>query len=129
MKSRDVFFGTIKKCEDLYNYKKYGDEHYTAELIIGKTEIGTTHKYADVIDEEAVLVKIDDENYMWIDMIDNKLDEFLLNLGISYKTISTTPTKENRLFVDEDTIEPYFKNQNKNISVKKFKSIVSLFKE
>ena len=129
MKSGNVFVGTVKKCEDLYNYKKYGDEHYAAEFIVGKTEIGTIHKYVDVIDEEAVLVKIEDENYVCIDMINNKIDEFLLNLGMSDKTINTIPTKEKRLFVDKDTIEPYFKNQNKNVSVKKIKLIVSLFKE
>ena len=51
MKSKNIFIGTIKKCNSLYWYKQYGNEKYIGDFKIGRTEIGTIHRYFDIIDK------------------------------------------------------------------------------
>ena len=128
MKSKNIFIGTIKKCKNLYWYEQYGDEQYIGDFIIGQTEIGTIHRYVDIIDEKAILIKVGESKYIWVDLLTNKIEEVLVNLGISINTIGTTPSCDNDLFVDEKTLEPYFKNKNDNLSIKKVKSLVSPLK-
>lgn len=124
MEGKNIFIGTIKKCRDLYFYKQYGDEHYFGDYRIGHTEVGTTHKYVDIIDEEAILIKVGESKYIWVDLLANKIEEFLVNLGIHINTIGITPLYDNDLFVDEKTIQPAFKENKKNLSIKKVKSLV-----
>lgn len=51
LKNKNVFKGTDKKCEDFYSYMKYGEERYVGDFKVGKIEVGTTYKYANIIDE------------------------------------------------------------------------------
>ena len=125
MKSKNVFKGTIKKCEDFYSYMKYGEERYVGDFKVGKIEVGTTYKYANIIDEEAILLKMNDKKFVWLDLVNTKAEEILVNLGIACNAISTSPVCNNDIFVDEETLEPYFKGENTNLSVKKIKSLVS----
>lgn len=128
MKGKDIYTGTIKKCTNIYNYNKYGEEHFFEEFRAGHTVIGTTHKYVDIIDEKAVLIKVDESRYIVPNTIANKFDEFLLSLGIcNSDTIGTTPCHDNQLFVDEETIKPLFKDDNEKISIKQVKSIARTF--
>ena len=128
MQSKNIFIGTIKKCKNLYWYEKYGDEHYFGDFRIGNCEIGTTHKYIDIIDEKAILIKVGESKYIWVDLLTNKIEEVLVNLGISMNTIGTTPSYDGDLFVDEKTIQPAFKDNKNNLSIKKVKSLVKTFK-
>lgn len=123
MKSKNIFIGTIKECKNLYWYERCGDEQYVSDFKIGRTQIGTIHKYVDIIDKEAILIRINEKKYIWINLL-TKYDEFLVNVGIGVKTISTFPTSDHQLFVDEQTLKPYFKDENHNLSVKKIKSLV-----
>lgn len=100
---------------------------YIGDFKIGRTEIGTIHRYSDIIDKEAILIKVNEEKYIWIDLLTNKTEKFLVNLGIPIKTIGIFPTSDNQLFVDKETLKPYFKNNN-NLSIKKVKSLVSTLK-
>ena len=125
MKSKNVFKGTIKKCEDFYSYMKYGEERYVGDFKVGKIEVGTTYKYANIIDEEAILLKMSDKKFVWLDLVNTKAEEILVNLGIACNAISTSPICNNDIFVDEETLEPYFKAEDKKLSVKKIKSLVS----
>lgn len=126
MKSKNIFTGTIKQCNNLYFYNQYGDEHYFGDLQIGKNQIGTIHRYTEIIDKNAILIKVNEEQYIWIDSLTTKTDEFLVNLGIPTKTIGVIPYSDNSLFVDKKTITPLFKNNNDNLSVKKIKSLVPI---
>ncbi len=129
MKSNDIFIGTIKRCKDLESYKKYGEEHFFCDFIICKTEIGLMYRYVDIIDEKAILIKVNETEYIWLDTLTNKFDEFLVNLGIPVKTIYTEPYCNNSLFVDEKTLVPVFKNTNDSLNVKKVKTLVPPLKK
>lgn len=129
MKGKDIYTGTIKKCTNIYNYKKYGDEHFFEEIRTGHTVIGTTHKYVDIIDEKAVLIKVGESSYIKPSSITNKFEEILLKLGI-YNSISigTSPCIDGEILVDQETITPLFKDDNEKISIKQAKSLARTFK-
>lgn len=126
MKGKDIYTGTIKKCTDLYNYNKYGEEHYVADFRLGHSEIGTLHKYVDVIDEKVVLIKINEGSYIEPSVIRSK---FFLNLGI-YNSLAmgTSPCIDGETFVDEKTLEPLFKDDEEDISIEQAKSLARTFK-
>jgi len=74
------------------------------------------------------LIKVGESKYIWVDLLTNKIEEVLVNLGISINTIGTTPSYDDDLFVDEKTIQPVLKDNKNNLSVKKVKSLVKTFK-
>ena len=122
-KKEDIYIGKIKKCINLYNYMLYGDERYIPDFKINHNmEIGTLHKYTEVLKEEAILIKIDNNQYVSIDNLNDVLDEFLLNLGLSSHIITDYPISDNSQFVSE--LRPYFIEKetiNDKISVKSLK--------
>ena len=123
MKNSDIYIGTIKKCNDVYCYEKYGEERYVGSFKINNTELGEVHKYVDVITDQAILIKVNNEKYIWLNQIETFSDELLVNLGIAKKTINTQPSNDNDLFVEKNTLIPYFKNiENKNLNVAKLKT-------
>ena len=122
MQGKDIYIGTVKKCTNLYWYEKYGDEHYYGDFRIGSTEVGTVHKYTDVIQEKAILIKVRDK-YIWVDLLTNKLEEILANLGISINALSEAPSFDGDYFVDKKTLEPALENSHERVSVKKAKSL------
>jgi len=125
MKTKDIYTGTIKKVNNLYCYKKYGEERYGGHFKTSSLEVGQTHKYVEVVEKSAVLIKLNDDEYVWVDFLTNFIEEALANFGISFHKISIIPHSDNQLFVDKNTIQPYFKNEdNKDISVKKLKRLI-----
>lgn len=124
MKSGNIFTGTIKKCKDVASYNEYGEEHYSGDFRIGSTEIGTLHRYVDVISEKAILIRVREYGYIWLDKVTSKYDELLVNLGVAVNAISTEPFIDNALFIDETTLEPVFEDVDINLNVKKVKALV-----
>lgn len=122
MYGKDIYTGTVKRCTNLYWYEKYGDEHYYGDFRIGSTEVGTVHKYTDTIQENATLIKVRDK-YIWVDLLTNKLEEFLANLGISINALAVAPAFDGDYFVDEKTLSPVLENSYERVSVKKAKSL------
>lgn len=49
-----------------------------------------------------------DKKFVWLDLVNNKLEELLVNLKIPYNTISIYPICDNDIFVDEETLKPFF---------------------
>lgn len=117
----NVYVGKIKKCLNLYNYNLYGDERYIGDFEIGHgIEVGTLHKYTEVLNDEAILIKIADNQYVCIDDLNGVLDEFLLNLGLSANILGDFPISDNSYFVSE--LRPYFIEEvNDKVSVKSLK--------
>lgn len=124
MNSKDVFVGTIKKCKNIYCYENYGEERFVTDFIVGHAKLGETHKYVDVIYENAILIKVSESKYIWVDLLTNKFEELLVNLGISINTIGTVPSYDGDLFVDQKTIQPLFDVNKGNLSIKKAKTLV-----
>lgn len=125
MKDYNIFIGTIKKCNNIYCYEKYGEERYVGDCIIGHTEVGEIHRYVDTITENAILIKVG-KKYIWLDLLTTFTEEFLVNLGIPINAFNTFPSTDNELFVDEESLAPYFENtEDKNLSVKGLKKEIS----
>lgn len=123
MNSNDVFVGTIKKCKNIYCYENYGEERFIIDFIVGHTKFGEIHRYADTVYENAILIKVNESKYIWIDLLTNKFEELLVNLGISINTIGTVPSYDGDLFVDQKTIQPLFDVNKGNLSIKKVKTL------
>ena len=121
MKSDRVYLGTIKKCTNLFGYERYGDSRYSGDFRICSTEVGFMVSYADIVSEQALLIKVNEDKYIWVDSL-ACLDELFVNLGIPVKTLDTTPIVDNQLFVDKSTLEP-FKINDKNVSVGKVRTL------
>jgi len=124
MKNKDIFIGTIKKCNNLYCYNEYGEERYVGDFRTRCVESGFIHRYVDIIDEEAMLIKVNDEEYIWVNSTLNFMNELFVNVGIPVKTIGICPTYDNDYFIDKETVVPYFKeDENKRVSVKSLKKL------
>lgn len=127
LKNCDVYVGTIKKCDDFYNYEKYGEKKEYYELIVGSIRFGEVRQYVTKVDEQAILIKVNDDQYVWIKSLTNFVDEVLVDLGIAINTIKTFPTEDDELFVDRSTLVPYFENfRDQKLKVKKLKREVLL---
>lgn len=127
MKQKDIYYGTLKQCKDIYNYKKFGEERYCPDFTIGglkksnRIEMGTLVKYVDEVYRNTVLIKVSDHRFIILKNINNKKDEMLVNLGISAKTVSDFPIENDDIYVDTNTLVPYYndlENQNKKVKVK-----------
>ena len=121
MNSKDIFIGTIKKCTNLYGYENYGEEHFVPEFQICSTILGSLRKYVEKIDDKAILIKVNDNNYIWLDTINTKKEEFLINRGYAMNTIGIGPVCDNSLYVDVNTLKPLFDKEIDNLKVKDVK--------
>jgi len=101
MQSERKYIGTLKVCNDLYFYERYGEARYVADFSMRSLTTGTIHIYAEVLCENAVLLKIENEKYLWI----NNGEQRLLDIK---------PSKDELIFVDKDTLVPYEKGKTKS---------------
>ena len=122
MKSNEIFIGTIRQCICINRYEEYGDEKFFPEFEINHNIFGSTEKYTKQITDQAILIRVNENKYIWINHLTSFKDDLLVNLGLPIKAISTKPSCDNDLFVVEDSLKPYFNNtENKNISVNKLR--------
>lgn len=125
MNTNQVYIGTIKKCKNIYLYEKHGEKRYIGDYIINHTEYGYIDNIVEIITDQAVLIKMNDNKYVWINQIESLKDKLLVNLGITSKIINDYPIMDKDLFVDKNTLIPYFKNENEDkISIGKLKKKV-----
>ena len=83
--------------------------------------MGTLVRYVDEVYRNTVLIKVSDHRFIRLKDITNKKDQILVDLGIFSKTINDFPINDNDIYVDTDTLVPFFKegeNQNKKVKVK-----------
>lgn len=122
MKREDIFIGRIKKCRNVYLYKQYGDSRYVPDFSINKTEFGTIENYAYEVDSCAILIKATENQFIWLNSLTSFFDEAKVNLGFSVNALETLPTQDGELFVDIDSLVPYYEDGlDKNISVKRLR--------
>ena len=122
MKREDIYIGKIKKCRNLEGYKLYGDSRYVYDFSINKTEFGYIENNAYVVDDCAVLIRVSEYSFIWLKSITSFVDEVKVNLGFDFDTIGIRPTKDNSIFVDYDSLVPYYRNElTSGITVKKLR--------
>lgn len=128
MKNKNIFVGTIKFCNDLESYKKYGEERFVGDFEICHTQIGSLKTYVQQVDDQAILIKIDEERFIWLKSLTSIIDEILIDFGLPIKVIETSPSMDNCLFIDRSSLRPYFDNnlENNKTSVHKLKRKILL---
>lgn len=125
MNTNQIYIGTIKKCRNVYLYEKYGEKRYIGDFSINNMECGYIDNIIEIITDEAILIKLEENKFVWINQIETLKDRLLVNLGIPSKIITVSPVIDKDLFVDKKTLIPYFsKEEEQNISVGKLKKKV-----
>ena len=125
MNTNKIYIGTIKKCRNVYLYEKHGEKRYIGDFSINNMECGYIDNIVEIITEEAILIKLGENKFVWINQIETLKDKLLVNLGITSKIITDSPVIDKDLFIDTKTLIPYFsKEEEQNISVGKLKKKV-----
>lgn len=111
MKKGDVFIGTIKQCKNLEKYQQYGDNHYVKECNFDDITYGVMEEYTSTLTNQAILIKYDENRFVWLNSLVSKADEVFVSCGIPIKIIGTKPNNDNELFVDtRSKLIPYYDN-------------------
>lgn len=119
--AKEIFTGRIERCLNIYHYTKYGKERIVPDSELGHITFNILQRYTQTAYEGAILLKIDEENYIWLNAPDEQKNPLLQRLDILQKHITTTPEKDYDLFVDKDSLIPYIPtpNQKKNGYIRK----------
>ena len=128
MKKEDIFVGTIKQCLNVYGYKNNGDSAYVKEMVLGSMSIGTRIHYTEKITSKAILIKYDEERYIWLNALNSLQEDLLVTCGFPVKVIKTTPEHDKDLFVDTSCpLVPYYKKDlHKRTNVMRLRKEISL---
>ena len=124
MKNIIVYVGTIKKCLNINEYKKYGDKKWT--LLLSKEETNTTTAEFGIetplaipINEQAILIEKNGSKY---EFKNNVLSKLVIYLDLYWFSILKKPLFDNDYFYDEKTLIPYYENQPKRINLRKLRT-------
>ena len=118
----NIYLGTIKKCIDAYSFERFGEVRYVGNFYTKKYSDGVKEKYARVEQNNALLLKGKNDNYININDINSLKDFILFKLGKSHKIMKIAPHKDDELFVDKRSLRHYFNNNNRYEKVK-FKTL------
>ena len=121
IKNAEVYIGTIKECIDVKKYKLYGDKRTVMatewKTMTTKFQCGFQENYTKIINQQAIIIKTED----------NELYEYKLKLEDNIKlknpifSILTEPEDNEDIFLDENTLVPYYEKQPKVLSLRKLK--------
>lgn len=125
MKKHQIFIGDIRKCTKhiMQPLFSFGDP-------FGGEIFGYTEQEDELYKKDAVLIEVTNGAYVDLEVIDSALDMLRLKKYIlkdggwrnNSLMMSTRPTCGDELFVDSDSLKPYYnKEQDKNVSVKQLK--------
>ncbi len=95
MKNYQIFTGVKKKCNDLLRYEADG---FTQDEV----------PYIDIVDEQAILIKINDQQYIDFKSIRTAAEKFMVDIGAPINIINVSPSIENPFFVDH--VQAYYEN-------------------
>ena len=124
MKKDQIFIGDIKKCTK-------HDEHtiLSIEGPFGGDFFGYTEVESELYKKDAILVKVTNHGYVDLEDLNSALDMLRVKKYITKSgwinnswIMSTSPNYVDDLFVDSNSIRPYYKNENsEKISIKQLK--------
>jgi len=125
MKKSDIYIGTVKKCKNVNKYNIVGEYEFIDDFIICSAHLGRMEYYVDIVSDKAILIKVNEDEYVFLDLVNTLKEKILLDLGIAVNVIKTKPYSNYDYFVDESTLKPYFKgNINEDIKVKTLKKTI-----
>ncbi len=130
MDSKQIFIGNIKKCTKYDISTTFSSETYIGEQCISCDSFGYIQEESEIAKENAVLIRVAKSRYVDIDSYRSAVDYFKVRQSLTGTrmnmdgiVMSTSPYHVGCLFVDEDSLQPYYTEEQdpKNISVRKLK--------
>ena len=89
-----ILRGEVKICTNLEEYTKYGSKKFVGDLRICNTVIGTVRTYDTTVDKNAILLKVNKKNFIWLNKV-----------TFPIKLLKTSPSLNNLFFVEEKSFE------------------------
>lgn len=132
MKSEQIFIGNIRKCTKYEEHITFQSEICINGISIGCDSFGYFETDDELYKENAILIKIENGGYVDLERFNSVLDYIRIYKDISkdgFKLgglmMSTSSHELNSLFVDENSLKPYYSNeQTKDISLRQLKKQV-----
>lgn len=128
MKSNQIFIGNIKKCVKYEEHTMLGVNTVIDDCSIGYDRFGYVEEKSELYKENAILIKNKNGGYIDIERLNSVLDLIKISHDVTkngYRLggliMSTIPHSVNCLYVDKESLKPYFKDKEKNISVRQLK--------
>ena len=123
MRKVDILIGTIKRCDDIKNYQKYGESQYIKETDFDDISFGVIESYTTNITNQAILIRYDNERFIWLNSLNHEENDLIIAGKLPVKILKTEPKKDNDLFVDTKAkLVPYYNYElSQNISLKQLK--------
>lgn len=120
MKPDKVFRGNIKRCTKYISHSRFTGNVFIGEECVNLSSFGYIESEDELYKENAVLVKTKNGGYIDLENFNSILDYLKIykddvqrdyNL---WKTIMPTHSRSNNsLFVDENSLKPYFNSEDK----------------
>lgn len=128
MNSSQIFVGNIKKCTKYEVHSTFSSETFIGDTCIGSDSFEYIEEESEIEKEQAVLIKVRNGAYVDLDSYRTALDYFKVRQSLTENgfrlnglIMSTSPHCKGSLFVDSDTLRPYYTGEKKNVSVRKLK--------
>lgn len=110
IKLKDVYTGTIKRCNDVFKYKKYGEVEFIPSFKSAHMIEGVSREIVEVVEDGAVLIGKGNDKYAVLDSSSGLSNGFVL---------SVEPLYDSAIFVDQSTVKPVFENNEEELSIRK----------
>lgn len=120
MKPDKIFIGNIKRCTKYISHSRFTGNVFIGEECVNLSSFGYIESEDELYKENAVLVKTKNGGYIDLENFNSILDYLKIykddvqrdyNL---WKTIMPTHSRgNNSLFVDENSLKPYFNSEDK----------------
>jgi len=132
MKPEQIFIGNIRKCTKYESHTTFQSKTYINGECIGADGFGYVDTDDELFKENAILIKIEKGGYVDLERFNSILDYIRIYKDITKDgymlgglMMSTSSHGLDSLFVDEDSLKPYYNNeQTKKISVRQLKKQV-----
>lgn len=132
MKPEQIFIGNIRKCTKYDLHTTLQCKTYVNGECIGSDGFGYIDTDDELFKENAILIKIGKDGYVDLERFNSILDYLRIYKNVTKNgymlgglIMSNSSYGLDSLFVDEDSLKPYYNNEQiKNISVRQLKKQV-----
>jgi len=121
MKNVTVYIGAIKKCLYPKAYQKDGDETFIPEFETRTTKMGYMRKNIEEVNNQAILIKTENNLYYQFKLTNTFIDKTRIIFNNENYALTSKPKHDDDIFVDENSLIPYYEEQPKSLSLRKLK--------
>ena len=127
--------GDIKKCTKYQRHNMFESSMYINEELMFTDSFGYIESDSVIYKRNVILIKTKNGGYVdfedlngYLDLLKLKVKEFKKWIKIGNLILTTNASKVDTLFVDEESLKPYYKdNTKKNVPFKELKKNKDIF--